>query len=218
MTGGESAAYLAATTKEQACKTDADRRKAPLGILDSVEDLINRYRGDPVAIRAGIYAAVIGAVGVAAALSCIPLESNFGSVFAGQMLHTLSAPGVSCAISNPTRDYLENIFPTAELNVRMLVTGIENGALTDEELVDTAVDSGLKDKEIRKLLKIAKMARFAKETKEDYAMLDRYQDAMISAQITNARDEIDAAVKERQTLIAEWKKLAEQQAAEVTPT
>jgi len=191
-----------------------EANKAPAGIIDSVEAIIQKYRGNATAVKAALQNLIIGSVGAAAALSCIPFEMNFGSVFAGSVLRDLLSPGVSCAIGAPTRDYLESVFPTLELNVRLLVTGIENGALTDEEIVDTAVDAGYKDKEIHKLLKIAKMARFIKETRDDYAMLDRYQDALISAQITNGRDEIDAAIKERQTLIAEWKKIAEQQAME----
>jgi len=204
---------------EQKKTTDrATAQKAPAGILDSVEDLIKRQRGDPAAIKAGIQTAVLAALATSCALSMIPFESNFGSVFAGQLMHTLISPGVSTAINNPTRDYLENIFPTNELNVRLLVTGIEKGALTDEELIDTAIDAGYKDKEIKKLLKIAKMARFIKETSEDYAMLDRYQDALISYQITGGRAEIDQAIADRQALIKEYEKIQREQAARPVPT
>jgi len=194
----------------------ADANKAPLSAVDTVESLVSKYRGDPGALKAGIQAAVFGALAVTTALSMIPFESNFASVFAGQLMHTLVSPGVSKAINAPIGDYLDNIFPTLELSARLLVTGIENGALTDGEIIETAVDAGYKDKEIRKLLKIAKMARFIKETREDYAMLDRYQDALISAEITSARDEIDATIADRQALIKEYQRLEREQAAEVT--
>jgi len=196
---------------------EKDPRKAPLTCLDDVEKLIAKYRGDAKAVRAGIQAAILAAVAVASAVSMIPFTDNFAAHFAGGLLRDLASPGVSVALNAPTRDYLENIFPTNELNVRMLVTGIEKGALTDEDVIDTAVDGGVKDKEIRKLLKIAKMARFDKETSADYAMIDRYQDAIISYQITSARAEIDDAIAERKALITEYKKLAAKEAAEVTP-
>jgi len=96
----------------------------------------------------------------------------------------------------------------------MLVTGIERGALTDEEVIDTAVDSGIKDKEILKLLKIAKICRFDRETRDDYSMLDRYQDAVISAQIAAARQEIDEAIADRQALIKEYQRIEREQAME----
>jgi len=216
MTGGESAAYL--TMKERAEQTKEEPKRAPLGILDSVEDLIKKYRGDAGVVKAGIQATILGAVTVASALSMIPFTDNFGAHFAGRLLADLASPGVSVAINGPTRDYLDNIFPTNELNVRLLVTGIENGALTDQEIIETAVDAGYKDAEIKKLLKIAKMARFAKETGADYAMIDRYEDAFISAQITGARADIDAAIADRQALIKEYQRIQREQAAEVTPT
>jgi len=188
--------------------------QAPLGILDGVDSVIKKCRGTPAEIKAGIQALVLGSVAAGAALSLVPFTDNFGSHFAGGVLRDLMGPGVSTAINAPARDYLENIFPTGELNVRLLVTGIEKGALTDEEVIETGVDMGLKDREIRKLLKIAKMARFEKETREDYAMLDRYQDALISAAITSGRAEIDAAVAERQALIKEYQRLEREQAME----
>jgi len=197
-------------TQEVAKKEEP--REAPLGSVDSVEDLLRQYRGDPVAVRAGIYAAIMGSVALTCALSMIPMQSNFASVFAGQVLRDLTSPGISKALSGPIGDYLDNIFPTGELNVRMLVTGIEKDALTDEEVIDTAVDSGIKDKEIVKLLKIAKICRFDRETRDDYALLDRYQDAVISAQVAAARQEIDEAIADRQALIKEYQELAREQA------
>jgi len=207
------------TVIDQKKTTDrTEASKAPAGVIDSVEDLVKKYRGDPGAIRAGIQAAIFGALAVTTALSMIPFESNFASVFAGQLMHTLVSPGVNVAVNGPIRDYLDNIFPTAELNVRLLVTGIENGSLTDEDIIDTAVDSGIKDKEIVKLLKIAKMARFIKETREDYAMIDRYEDAFISYAITSGRAEIDEAIKDRQAMITELKRIEREQAMEEVAT
>jgi len=212
--GVSARAALDAATKAH----EKDPRKAPLACLDDVEALIKKYRGDAKAVRAGIQASILAAVAVASAVSMIPFTDNFAAHFAGGLLRDLAQPGVSVALNAPTRDYLENIFPTLELNVRLLVTGIENGSLTDEEIIDTAIDAGYKDKEIRKLLKIAKMARFMKETKEDYAMLDRYQDALISYQIASGREEIDAAISERQDLIKEYQRMEREQAAQVSPT
>jgi len=199
--------------------TDRDKaQKAPLQLTGAIDDLIAKFRGDPKTLANVIRLGCIYATALACGVSLIPFTDNFASGFAGNMLTMFARPGWDMAVNGPLRDWLDNIFPTLEINVRLLVTGIENGALTDEEIVDTAVDAGYKDKEIKKLLKIAKMARFMKETKEDYAILDRYQDALISASIANARDEIDAAIKERQSLISEWKKLAEQQAMEAAAT
>jgi len=206
---------VAATLFAQHEKTEkAEPRKAPLAALGSVEELLAKYRGDPVAIKAGIYSAVMGSVALTSALSMIPMQSNFASVFAGSVLRDLTSPGINKAITGPIGDYLDNIFPTGELNVRMLVTGIERGALTDEEVIDTAVDSGIKDKEILKLLKIAKICRFDRETRDDYSMLDRYQDAVISAQIAAARQEIDEAIADRQALIKEYQRIEREQAME----
>jgi len=197
--------------KPEETKEDKEK-KAPIGALDEVDALIAKYRGSPAEVRAGIQTAILGSVAVTSALSMIPFTDNFAAHFAGGVLRDLVSPGVSVAINAPIRDYLENIFPTGELNVRLLVTGIEKGALTDGEVIDTGVDAGLKSKEIKKLLKIAKMARFDKETDRDYSLLDRYEDAIISAQIASARLDIDEAIDERKRLIAEYQRLAREQA------
>jgi len=189
-------------------------RKAPLAALDSVEALIKKSREDAPSVKAGVYSAIMGSVALSCALSMIPLQSNFASVYGGSILRDLVSPAVNKALTAPLGDYLDNIFPTGELNARMLVTGIERGALTDEEVIDTAVDSSIKDKEILKLLKIAKICRFDRETRDDYSMLDRYQDAMISAQIAAARQEIDEAIADRQALIKEYQRIEREQAME----
>jgi len=203
------AAYIAG---KEAAKEDPN--KAPLGAVDSVEELIEKYRGKPEDVRAGIQAAILGSVALASALSMIPFTSNFASDFAGSVLRDLTSPGVAVAINAPIRDYLENLFPTGELNVRLLVTGLEKGALTEEELIDTAVDSGVKDKEILKLLKIAKVARFDRETEHDYDLIARFENALISAELQTARDDVDDAINERLSLIKEYEKIIREQAME----
>jgi len=198
---GDTPAYLANVTTNKWSEDRKTASQAPLGTVGSVEDLIALYRGSPEAVRVGIQASILGAVGLAAALSMIPFTDNFGSEFAGRMLRDLASPGVNAAINAPIYDYLENLFPVKELAVRQLVQGIEIGALSDADLIESGVDSGYKDREIIKLVKIAKVARFTKETADDYAMLDRYQDAIISAQITNARADIDDAIADREAEI-----------------
>jgi len=209
---GDTPAQLAKITTDKYSEDRKTANQVPLGAVGSVEDLIALYRGAPEAVRAGIQASILGAVGLAAALSMIPFESNFASHFAGSMLRDLASPGVSVAINAPVYDYLENLFPVKELAVRQLVQGIETGALSDADLIETAVDSGYKDREIVKLVKISKVARFTKETADDYTMLDRYQDAIISAQITNARTDIDDAIAAREAEIKEWQKIEREQA------
>jgi len=196
-------------TRKTTDRTEAS--KAPAGIVDNVEDLIQKYRGSPADVRAGIQAGIMAAAGTAAALSMIPFESNFGSVLAGRLLGDLLSPGMSVAVNGPTRDYLENIFPTSELNVRMLVTGIEGGALTAIDLIDTAVDAGIKDKEIKKLLKIAMHKAYDKETSDDFALVKRYRDTLITAEIEYGRAVIDQEITERYSAL---KELIKQQKAE----
>jgi len=174
---------------------------APLSVLDDVETLIAKYRGAPAEVRAGIQVALLASVSLAAALSMIPFESNFASEYAGRVLDRLVSPGVEVAINAPTRDYLENLFPTGELNARMLVTGVERAALTEDELIDTAVDAGYKDKEIKKLIRIARAQRFDRQTADAYGMLDRYQDAVITATIAVKRAEIDEQIAAKQAEI-----------------
>lgn len=210
-------AYTKAALKafaDQKKEKREDAATAPLGILDSVDKLIKSYRGDSAAVKAGILNLIYGAVAAAAALSCVPFEMNFGSVFAGSVLRDLINPGVSAAVSGPLVDYLDNIFPTRELNVRLLVTGIEKGALTDQEVVETAIDMGIKDREIKKLLKIAKVARFDRETDRDYDILLRYENALISAQIELGRAEVDQAIRERYARISELTRIMKAQAAQ----
>jgi hypothetical protein len=183
-----------------------DPHKAPLGITDTVAGLIEQYRGPADTLRASIYGAIMVGVAGAAALSCVPTESNFGSVFAGSVLRDLVSPGIRVAINAPLSDYLENIFPVRELNVRLLVSGLESGALSDAEVVETAVDSGLKDREIKKLLKIAKVKRFEKECKDDFTILDRYENALLTEQITQGRNDIDAQIADLKADLKEAQK------------
>jgi len=189
--------------QERTTATKADPKASVAGIPGSVADLLEKYRGTPEAIKAGIQAAIMAAVAGAAALSMIPFEANFGGEFAGRVLADLARPGYSAAITGPITDYLENIFPTRELNVRLLVTGLEKGALSDADVVETAVDAGIKNGEIVKLVKIAKIARFDRETADDYDMISRYQNALISAEIEFGRADIDQAITERYARVKE---------------
>jgi len=193
-----------------------EANKAPLSVIDSVDQLIAKYKGVPDAVLAGIQAAIFGAVTVASALSMIPFESNFASSFAGGVLRDLASPGVHTAINAPINDYLENLFPVREMAARQLVTAVEHAALSDDEVVDSLVDGGVKDKEIKKLVKLARILRFEKATRDDYAMLDRYQDALISAQLQIARLDVDEEIALRQDQIKAIKAWQREQAVAVT--
>jgi hypothetical protein len=190
-----------------------DPHHAPLGIMDGVQGLINEYRGNSAAIKAGITATILGSVAGAAALSMVPLESNFGSVYAGTILAKLAEPGVKVAINGPIEEALSRYFPTNHLNARHLLTGIEEGIFSFDDLNKWAFDTGLMDPDWRLLIKLAAVKRFNRVTDSMYAVLETAHKDLLNFQMDSMRIDIDQQVADLKATLAEAKKYLKADAA-----
>ncbi len=143
-----------------------------------------------------LYTAAGIALGV---LSLIPTESNFGGPLAARVFHDLLRPVVRRVYDGPTDLYLRQFFPTQPVSPRILVTGMEQGAFTEEDVIEILSEDGITDKGIQAAVKVARVGAFNAENKDDLALLHTYQTALITEAITLTKDAEKAIIADLQT-------------------
>jgi len=111
----------------------------------------------------------------ASALSFIPGTNNFGAGLASVMIHDILDPFRRAVYEGTIDLTLRPLFPTVDLNARLLVTGIEAGALSEHDLIDELARSGTRDDAINLALQVARVKRFDVETKDDIALARQYE-------------------------------------------
>ncbi len=166
----------------------------PAFALDFISTLLDTFTRDPASLAIIIRPLLLAVAGVAAAISFIPTTSNVGGPMAAQIVGNLLSPFHSKVYSAPLSDKLDNFFPTLEAPTRVLVSGIEAGAIDDNVLIEELVDAGLKDRSIQAVRRFAAVKRFETATREDMATLRQYQQALTTFTIGTLQDEL------RQTL------------------
>ncbi len=146
----------------------------------------------------------------ASALSFIPTEANFGGGLAAIMIHDVLDPFRRRVFDATIDLQLRPLFPTDDLNPRILVSGLETGAFELEELLDEAARSGTRPEAIKLLVKLAQVKRFDAATKDDYALVRTYHSELIKATIADVRDQEKAVIADlqsrRKDLVAELRK------------
>jgi hypothetical protein len=172
------------------------------GDTGGITDLVNFFSDilkDPATARAkaglitGSYVALTIAMGI---LSLIPFESNVGSPLAALNVNRLAAPLVDNAYNNPVDLSLRQIFPSREVNPRILVTGLENGVLNEEEVVKGLIEGGVTDHGVQLAVKVARALRFKTETADDLALVKQYHTKLIDATIQILSDEEKGTIAE----------------------
>jgi hypothetical protein len=146
----------------------------------------------------------------ASALSFIPTEANFGGALASIMIHDVLDPFRRRVFDGTVDLQLRPLFPTDDLNPRIIVTGLESGAFELEELVDEAARSGTRPEAIKLLVKLAQVKRFDAVTKDDYGLVRTYHGELIKEAIATVKDQEKAVIADlqsrRKELVAVLKK------------
>ncbi len=166
----------------------------PAFALDFISTLIETLRTDPKALATVIRPLLLTVAGVAAAISFIPTNANLGGPLASRIIGDFVQPFQSAVYSRPIADQLDNFFPTLEAPTRVLVSGIEAGAIDDSVLIEELVDAGLKDRSIQAVRRFAAVKRFEAATREDMATLRQYQQALTTFTIGTLQDELRATL------------------------
>lgn len=146
----------------------------PSSIISLADDL-QRALTDPKKLPdylRTLYGVIILA---ASALSFIPGTNNFGGALASVMIHDILDPFRRAVYEGTIDLALRPLFPTGDLNARLLVSGIEAGALTEDDLTSELARSGTRDDAINLALQIARVKRFDVETKDDIALARQYE-------------------------------------------
>ena len=181
------------------------------GILALFDNLFSSYEKDPAKLREIIKETIAGLSIAASVLSFIPFTNNFGGALAAVLIHGLIEPFRRRAYDASIDLALRPVMPTDDLSARLMVSGIEAGALTEKDLTEELARSGTRDPAINLALQIARVKRFDVETKDDIALLRLYQRDIHTATIGILQDtEKDLIVdlkKRRTEVLAELKKV-----------
>jgi len=94
---------------------------------------------------------------------------------------------------------LRPLFPTDDLNPRIIVSGLESGAFELPELLEEAARSGTRPEAIKLLVKLAQVKRFDAATKDDYALVRTYHTAIINETIATVKDQEKAVIADLQS-------------------
>ncbi len=194
---GQTISVEKALTTGDATQIVTKKEEGPPGFaLDFISTLIDTAQKDPKALAGIIRPLLVTVAGVAAAISFIPTNANLGGPLASRIIGDFVQPFQSKVYNAPISDMLDNFFPTAEAPTRTLVSGIEAGAFGEEELMEELVDAGTKDRSIRIITRYARVKRFETATRDDVALLRRYEQSLETFTIGTLQDEIRGTIND----------------------
>ncbi len=159
------------------------------GVLGLFDNLFSSYEKDPAKLREIIKETISGLSIAASVLSFIPFTNNFGGALASVLIHGLIEPFRRRAYDASIDLVLRPLMPDLDLNARLLVSGVESGALSEKDLTEELARSGVRDPAINLALTIARVKRFDVETKDDIALARQYQRDINTAVINTLQDQ-----------------------------
>jgi hypothetical protein len=157
------------------------------GLIKEFTDLAQR---NPGALKELVLESVLAVSVASAVLSVIPLEANFGGPLAARLIGDIVHPWRRAAYDDQIDVALRPVYPTQDVSPRMLVTAIEGGAITDDDLHGELVRSGTRPEAAGIIARLALLKRFEAETKDDVALLRTYQSDINKATIQALQDEL----------------------------
>lgn len=164
------------------------------GIFSTLESLAGQVIKDPDQAAQFIRLATSGIALIASAVSFIPFTNNLGGALAALTIDHIVKPFRDKAVDAPLEDFLDNYFPVREANPRILVSALEHGAISDDDLVRELVDAGTKTRGIQVVLKLARVLRFDEVTREPLRLVRKYNDMAIDAVIKTLQDDERAVI------------------------
>jgi len=164
-------------------------------IFKSLEgDLEAALKGDPKGLPALVRSLIGTAILAASALSFIPGTNNFGGALASVLIHDVLDPFRKAVYDGTIDLALRPLFPTSDMNPRLLVSGIEAGALEFNEVIEELNRAGTRPESILLSVKVAQVKRFDAKTKDDFALVRTYNTALINEAIAALKDEEKAVI------------------------
>jgi len=162
-------------------------------------DLEAALKGDPKGLPALVRSLIGTAILAASALSFIPGTSNFGGGLASVLIHDVIAPFRKAVYDGTIDLALRPLFPTEDMSPRLLVSGIEAGALEFQEVIEELNRAGTRPEAILLAAKVARVKRFDAETKDDFALVRTYNTALINEAIAAVKDQEKAVIADLKT-------------------
>ena len=159
-------------------------------------DLEAALKGDPKGLPVLVRSLIGAAILAASALSFIPGTNNFGGGLASVLIHDVIAPFRKAVYDGTIDLALRPLFPTSDLSPRLLVTGIESGALEFDEVIEELTRAGTRPESVLLASKIAQVKRFDAATKDDFALVRTYHGELIKETIASLRDEEKAVISD----------------------
>jgi len=157
-------------------------------------DLEAALKGDPKGLPALVRSLIGTAILAASALSFIPGTNNFGGALASVLIHQVLDPFRKAVYDGTIDLALRPLFPTADMNTRLLVSGIEAGALEFEEVIEELTRAGTRPESVMLAAKIARVKRFDNQTKDDFATVRTYHGELIKEAIAAVKDQEKAVI------------------------
>ncbi len=165
-------------------------------MFDILGNFVEVIQANPKSAPQLVRSLMFGLAVLGSALSFIPFTNNFGGALANVMIGSIFRPFEEKAVGDQVKDFLDNFFPTREMAPRMLVSGVEAGAIPEDILLEELVDSGTKDRAIRATLALARVKRFEAATKDDIFLLRQYERTLTDATIATLQDEVRATIND----------------------
>lgn len=164
-------------------------------IFKSLEgDLEAALKGDPKGLPALVRSLIGTAILAASALSFLPGTNNFGGALAATLIHGVIEPFRRTVYDGTIDLALRPLFPTQDMNARLLVSGIEAGALELDEVLEELSRSGTRPESVMLAAKIARVKRFDIVTKDEFALVRSYSTELIKEAIAARKDEEKAVI------------------------
>ncbi len=163
-------------------------------LFDILDRLDVSFAKEPAKFRETVRGTLAVIAFLASTASFIPFTSNFGGNLAATIIHDIIEPFRRLAIDASVDLALRPYFPTEDLNTRLLVSGVEAGALEENDLLEELARTGTRDQSVALAVKITRVRRFLVETADDIALARLYQRDLNTATIQILQDQERATI------------------------
>ncbi len=210
---------VTAATPADVLPTQSGSGIEPPNFLDFATSLEEAFKKDPKTLGTAIRTTLGLIILAASAVSFIPGEANVGGGLAAILIHDVIEPFRRRVYEGTLDLELRPFFPTSDVPVRLLVSGVEAGVWDFSEVADELARSGIRPEASGLILKLAHFKRFERVTRDDVALLNEYRRDLQTATIQTLQDQLKGQVTDlrgqRTSLKAELKKVPEDQRADL---
>jgi len=167
--------------------------------LAGLEDALKHDPKGLGAVIRGLYGTLII---LASAVSFIPGEANVGGGLASLLIHDIIEPFRSRVYAGSLDLALRPFFPNRFVSPRILLSAMQDGLISEKDIVDELTLSGTLDSSIQSVVKYARAKAFDTATKGDIALVRQYHTKLIDYTIVTLQDIERAAITDLKGLRA----------------